>query len=136
MVLPPEKQEVILHESERVALNRRRLRAAFLLGEMTEAEYMEALKDDIRLGYRRYAEVFTDDEYRVLTNRAKGVDAFEKPTAEAVRQGDGPGAGQEGQITPEQAARYAADQASLPEDEKPGEEQPPEEHPEEPPPGK
>ena len=70
--LAPEKRELILRESDRLALNKRKLRDAFLHGQISEVEYVAALKDDIRTAMAAYEWVLTDSEYEALTHRVRG----------------------------------------------------------------
>ena len=74
--LPEAKRELILQESDRLALNKRQLRAAFLLGQISEDTYTEALRDDVRAAMAAYEEALTDDEFAALTARVKGKDPF------------------------------------------------------------
>jgi hypothetical protein len=73
-----EKQELILRESDRLALNKRKLRDAFLHGQISEVEYVAALKDDIRTAMVAYEWGLTDSEYEALTHRVRGagIDPF------------------------------------------------------------
>ena len=76
--LAAEKRELILRESDRLALNKRKLRDAFLHGQMSEVEYVAALKDDIRTAMVTYEWGLTDSEYEALTHRVRGsgIDPF------------------------------------------------------------
>ena len=76
--LAPEQRELMLRESDRLALNKRKLRDAFLHGQISEVEYVAALKDDIRTAMAAYESVLTDSEYEALTHRVRGsgIDPF------------------------------------------------------------
>lgn len=74
--LAASKRTILLGEADRLAWDKRQLRAAFLSGKMSEAEYVDALKDDIRATLSSYDEVLTDDEYVALFNRRRGADPF------------------------------------------------------------
>ena len=76
--LAPEKRELMLRESDRLALNKRKLRDAFLHGQLSEVEYVAALKDDIRTAMGAYEWVLSDSEYEALTHRVRGsgIDPF------------------------------------------------------------
>jgi hypothetical protein len=74
--LAPAKRTILLAEADRLAWDKRQLRAAFVAGKMSEADYVDALKDDIRAALASYDEVLTDDEYVALFNRRKGTDPF------------------------------------------------------------
>ena len=76
--LAPEKRELILRESDRLALNKRKLRGAFLHGQVSEVAYVAALKDGIRTAMAAYESVLTDSEYEALTDRVRGsgIDPF------------------------------------------------------------
>lgn len=76
--LTPEKRDLILRESDRLALNKRKLRSAFLHGQIPEVEYVAALKDGIRTAMAAYERVLTDREYEALTDRVRGsgIDPF------------------------------------------------------------
>jgi hypothetical protein len=76
--LAPEKRELILRESDRLALNKRKLRDAFLHGQISEVEYVAALKDGIRTAMAAYEGGLTDSEYAALTDRVRGsgIDPF------------------------------------------------------------
>ena len=76
--LAPEKRELMLRESDRLALNKRKLRDAFLHEQISEVDYVAALKDDIRTAMAAYESVLTDSEYEALTHRVRGsgIDPF------------------------------------------------------------
>lgn len=76
--LAPEQRDLILRESDRLALNKRKLRDAFLHGQVSEVEYVAALKDDIRTAMAAYEWALTDSEYEALTHRVRGsgIDPF------------------------------------------------------------
>lgn len=76
--LAAEKRELILRESDRLALNKWKLRDAFLHGQISETDYVAALKDDIRAAMAAYEWVLTDGEYEALTHRVRGsgIDPF------------------------------------------------------------
>jgi hypothetical protein len=69
-------RELVVRESDRLASNKRQLRAAFLLGQISEEDYIEALKDDVRAAVAAYEESFTDQEFEALTGRIRGTDPF------------------------------------------------------------
>jgi hypothetical protein len=70
------KRAILLDEADRLAWDKRQLRAAFLAGKLSETEYVDALKDDIRAALASYDDVLTDDEYVALFNRRRGTDPF------------------------------------------------------------
>ena len=70
------KREVLLAEADRLAWDKRQLRAAFLDGELSEADYVAALKDDIRAALANFEETLSADEYVALFNRRPGGDPF------------------------------------------------------------
>ncbi len=76
--LAPEKRDLILRESDRLALNKRKLRGAFVHEQISEVEYVAALKDGIRTAMAAYEGVLTDSEYEALTDRVRGsgIDPF------------------------------------------------------------
>jgi hypothetical protein len=76
--LAPEKRDFMLRESDRLALDKRKLRGAFLRGELSEVDYVAALKDDIRTAMAAYEKVLTDTEFEALTHRVRGsgIDPF------------------------------------------------------------
>jgi hypothetical protein len=74
--LAPAKRTILRAEADRLAWDKRQLRAAFVAGKMSETDYVDALKDDIRAALASYDEVLTDDEYVALFNRRKGTDPF------------------------------------------------------------
>ncbi len=74
--LPAAKRAVLLEEADRLAWDKRQLRAAFVDGKMSEADYVAALKDDIRAALASFEETLTEDEYIALFNRRPGSDPF------------------------------------------------------------
>lgn len=74
--LPAAKRAVLLEEADRLAWDKRQLRAAFLAGTLSEADYVAALKDDIRAALADFAETLSEDEYVALFNRRPGSDPF------------------------------------------------------------
>lgn len=74
--LPVAKRKVLLAEADRLAWDKRQLRAAFLEGQLSEADYVAALKDDIRASLADFEETLTADEYVALFNRRPGSDPF------------------------------------------------------------
>jgi hypothetical protein len=69
------KRSLLLAEADRLAWDKRSLRAAFLVGKLSEADYVDALKDDIRSSLATFEDALTDEEYAALFNRARGSDA-------------------------------------------------------------
>jgi len=67
---------ILLAEADRLAWDKRQFRAAFLSGQMSEAEYVDALKDDIRATLANYDDVLSNDDYVALFNRPRGKDPF------------------------------------------------------------
>ncbi len=74
--LPAAKRAVLLEEADRLAWDKRQLRAAFLAGTLSEADYVAALKDDIRAALASFEETLSEDEYVALFNRRPGSDPF------------------------------------------------------------
>ena len=74
--LPAAKRTVLVAEADRLAWDKRQLRAAFLEGSLSEADYVAALKDDIRAALADFAETLSADEYVALFNRRPGSDPF------------------------------------------------------------
>lgn len=74
--LPAAKRAVLVAEADRLAWDKRQLRAAFLDGAMSEADYVAALKDDIRAALKNFEETLSTDEYIALFNRRPGGDPF------------------------------------------------------------
>ena len=74
--LPAAKRAVLVAEADRLAWDKRQLRAAFLDGTMSEADYVAALKDDIRAALKNFEETLSTDEYIALFNRRPGSDPF------------------------------------------------------------
>lgn len=76
--LAPETQDLIVRESDRLALNKRKLRDAFLHEQISEADYVAALKNDIRTAMTVYESLLTDSEFEALTHRVRGsgIDPF------------------------------------------------------------
>lgn len=74
--LAPAKRAVLLEEADRLAWDKRQLRAAFLAGKLSEADYVAALEDDIRAALASFEETLTEDEYVALFNRRPGSDPF------------------------------------------------------------
>ena len=70
------KRAVLLEEADRLAWDKRQLRAAFLAGKLSEADYVAALEDDIRAALASFEETLTEDEYIALFNRRPGSDPF------------------------------------------------------------
>jgi hypothetical protein len=74
--LPATKRTVLVAEADRLAWDKRQLRAAFLDGSLSEADYVAALKDDIRAALADFEETLSADEYVALFNRRPGSDPF------------------------------------------------------------
>lgn len=74
--LPAAKRAVLVAEADRLAWDKRQLRAAFLDGSLSEADYVAALKDDIRAALADFEETLSADEYVALFNRRPGSDPF------------------------------------------------------------
>ena len=74
--LPAAKRAVLVAEADRLAWDKRQLRAAFLEGSLSEADYVAALKDDIRAALADFEETLSADEYVALFNRRPGSDPF------------------------------------------------------------
>jgi hypothetical protein len=76
--LPAAARDFILAESDRIALRKRALRDAFARGEVSEADYVAALKDDVRASLVAYEGALSDADYLALTHRPKGsgIDPF------------------------------------------------------------
>lgn len=74
--LPAAKRSVLVAEADRLAWDKRQLRAAFLEGALSETDYVAALKDDIRASLESFADTLSTDEYIALFNRRPGGDPF------------------------------------------------------------
>jgi hypothetical protein len=70
------KRTILLAEADRLAWDKREFRAAFLSGKMSEPDYIDALKDDIRAALSNFEEALTAEEYIALFNRGPGKDPF------------------------------------------------------------
>lgn len=74
--LPATKRTVLVAEADRLAWDKRQLRAAFLEGALSETDYVASLKDDIRASLENFEETLSTDEYVALFNRRPGGDPF------------------------------------------------------------
>jgi hypothetical protein len=69
--------QLVLREDDRLAANARQLRASLLLGRINERDYIDALKDDVRISSETYQAALSPDAFVRVHGWKPGVDPFD-----------------------------------------------------------